>query len=223
MTYQLQLIRSLVDPATKVDQLRFSEVIPIHLKKILLIFILSMFLAVVRGYYGLNTAGISHLISSYSVSQFEMAKLIVAIGGLIESLFSPAIYMILISLSFWAFLDEVRYRQALVVSTISVFILIVGEVFLLPFELLLGITAYTSPFALGILSHFITDNLYVIHFFSQISLFLVAAIAFQIYSFSKISSNGKGFIFLLTLCAHVLLILFAVFLLYLASFLTFNY
>ncbi|KHF39571.1 hypothetical protein [Halalkalibacter okhensis] len=220
MRYHLELVRSLVEPDTKVDQLTIAEEIPLHTGKVIGIFLLSLAVSLVQAYYGLHTSGISHALTTYTTSQFELAKLMIGLGGALDALLSPLTYLLFTSAWFWVFLDETHYRQAFVVSVISMFILTVGNVALLPFELWLGVQAATSPFALGVIAHLFTTNEYYIHFFGQISIFLLWAIFYQIYAFSRIAFTKKWFLILITVLVHLIMMLTSVFLIFLSNFLS---
>ncbi|MCL7746795.1 hypothetical protein [Halalkalibacter alkaliphilus] len=218
MRYHLELVRSLVEPDTKVDQLSIAEEIPLNLGKVAFILFLGLSVSIVQAYYGLHTSGISHVITNYTASQFELAKLMIGLGGVIDALVSPLAYLMFTSVWFWVFLDETHYRQAFVVSTISIFILTIGNIALLPFEVWLGVQSATSPFALGVLAHLWTTNEYYIHFFGQISLFFIAAMFYQIYAFSKIAYTRKWFLIVITVLVHLIMIVTSVFLLFLSNF-----
>ncbi|MDT8858856.1 hypothetical protein N0O92_01350 [Alkalihalobacillus sp. MEB130] len=220
MKYHLELVRSLVEPDRKVDQLTIAEEIPLSLWKVACILFLSLLISIIHAYYGLHTFGITHLLTNYTESQFELAKLMIGLGGVVDAIFSPLTYLLFTSIWFWVFLDHTHYRQTFVISTISIFILTLGKVALLPFELWLGVQSATSPFSLGILAHLFTTNEYYIHFFGHISLFLLWTIAFQIYAFSKIAFTKKSFIILLAILVHIIMILASIFLVFLSNFLS---
>ncbi|WP_332695499.1 hypothetical protein [Halalkalibacter lacteus] len=218
MTFRLELCRSLKDPDTKFDQLQIAEVVPLNLGKITFILFLSLIVSCIQAYFALNTEGLSHLIADYSTNEFELAKFLIGFGGILDAIVSPLTYLLFTSLWFWVFLDEVHFRQAFVVNTISIFIFTIGKMMLLPFEIWLGVNSVTSPFALGVVAHLFTINEYLIYFFGHISIFLLWTMIIQIYAFSRLATNRKVVIVLVTVSVHVLIILFTVFLQYVVTF-----
>ncbi|WP_227937091.1 hypothetical protein [Alkalihalobacillus deserti] len=210
MTFQLELAKSLKDPYSKFYQLKIAEVIPIHYGKIALLIFVSVLIALIRSFFGLDTASISHQIAEYSMSEFEWMKVLIGLGGLLDGFLSPLVYLFFTSFCFWAFLDEVSFRQSFVVITVSLFIFTIEKVALLPFELWLGIQSSSSPFALGVIVSTLTENDYLINFFGGISLFWIGAIIIQAYAYSVLATNRKRFIVLLTVAIHVLILLVAV-------------
>ncbi|MFC0469196.1 hypothetical protein ACFFHM_01165 [Halalkalibacter kiskunsagensis] len=222
MTFRLELYRSLKDPDTKFHQLKIAEVVPISLGKISFILFLSLIVSCIQAYFALSTASLSHLIADYSASEFELAKLLIGFGGIIDAIVSPLTYLLFTSVWFWIFLDNVRFRQSFVVNTISVFIFTIGKVILLPFEIWLGVNSVTSPFALGVVTHLFTMKEYLIYFFGHLSVFLLWSIIIQIYAFQRLATNRKVIIVLVTVSVHLIIILFAVFLQYLVNFFTLN-
>ncbi|MFC0561011.1 hypothetical protein [Halalkalibacter alkalisediminis] len=220
MTFRFELIKSLKDPYSKFYQLKISEGVPFPFRKIALLVGVSLLIALIRLFFALDTANISALITEYSASEFELMKVMIGLGGLADAALSPIVYVFFTSLILWAFLDEVSFRQTLVVSTVSLFILIIGKAALLPFELSLGIPAVASPFALGVAASKLTENDYFIHFFGGISIFWVAAIVIQIYAYSILAMNRKRFIVVLTVSIHFLILLVAVLKTFLGIYLT---
>lgn len=220
MTFRLELAKSLKDPYSKFYQLKMAEVVPFPFRQIGSLLFISVFVALIRSFFGLDTASLSHQLVDYSLSEFELMKVMIGVGSLVDALISPLVYLIFTSFCFWAFLDDVSFRQSIVVSCVSLFILIMGKVAFLPFELWLGLQSISSPFALGVLATTFTENLYFIHFIGGVSLFLIGAIFLQVYAYSVIASNRKRFIILMTVLIHIFIPLVAVFKTFLGIYLT---
>ncbi|GAE33689.1 hypothetical protein [Halalkalibacter akibai] len=219
MKYQFELIRSLKDPETKFYQLNIAEVVPFPIKHVAILISIGMVISIIRSFHGLDTAVFSQQLTFYSVSELELIKLLVGIGSILEALFSPIIYLLFASFCFSIFLDDVSFRQSFIVSTVSLFIFILGDIALLPFELWLGIDAITSPFALGVIASSLTSNTYVSHLFSGVSVFYIWALIIQVYAFSKLAFNKVRFIILLALTIHLVFLFFSVLKTYLAIYL----
>jgi hypothetical protein len=210
MTFRLELWKSLQDPESKFYQLKIAEVIPINLRKVALLVFASIVTAIIRAVFALDTVDFSHLMTEYSASEFEFIKALIGFGGIIEAFVSPIIYLIFVSFCFSIFLDNVSFRQAFAVSTISLLVFIIGDLALLPFEIWFGVNSNTSPFALGVITTVWTADEYLSHLFGGISIFLIWSIIIQVYAYSVLSKNRKFFIILLTVTIHLLLILFSV-------------
>ncbi len=184
--------------------------IAIPIKKIVLVLLLGMVIALIRAFMGLDTARLSPLISNVEASEFEFMKLLIALGSLLEAFFIPLLFLTFTSFIYTILFDEVTFRHALIVSTVSLFIFQLGKLAMLPIEIWFGLDSTSSPFAFGLIANVLGASDFYIEIGSHFSLFLFWSIILHIYAFSQITTERKFFIVLISIAVHLLVIVFSI-------------
>jgi len=73
------------------------------------------------------------------------------------------------ALFFWA-LTDLEYKRLLVIQLFTMPILLLEKLLLVPLAIYLGLTKISSPFSLGIITQYITENGWLIYFFANLSI-----------------------------------------------------
>ncbi|UQD53440.1 hypothetical protein C0971_16495 [Bacillus methanolicus] len=178
MIYRMRLFKGILKPKTYLYQLEKAEVIKGLWVRLLLLIFASGLVFFIGGYFGIGSEFLSKYITEFSRNEFETYKLLVIIGQCLWGIFYAAVVLFLPALIYWA-LFEAEFRKLLVMQAFVLFFLIAEKVILTPFQITLGIGAESSPLSLGVITQYITDHQWLIHFSGTISIFSVIGIVIQ--------------------------------------------
>jgi len=203
MTYQVELVKGLFRPTFSSIQLKEAEGITAFKLKLVWIYMASILLFSISGYFGIGTESVSKELNGLGTERFETGKLLVFLGNLLAGLILPTIFLFLTAMIFWVVTD-IPYIKIVVVQMIVFTLCLVEKLLLLPFFLLMDLNQDANPFSLGVVSQYFIANDYFIHFFSEVSIFSVAIIVIT-YKYLKSLSAKNPIIILLMLCVSYLI------------------
>ncbi|MFB6467390.1 hypothetical protein ACE38V_11330 [Cytobacillus sp. Hz8] len=197
MDYHVQLFRGIIHPKISAYQLQKAEQISALVKKMMLLFFSSLLLFALSAYFGIGNESISKTINNWSAEEFEARKLWFALGQVVWGVIWTGFILFFPALLYWI-LTDLEYRKLLVLQLFAGVILLLEKLVLLPFQYQLGIDVQSSPFSLGVLAQYITNNRFLIGFFGAITLFKVGIMFLQ-YHYLKILTDrtSKQLIFII--------------------------
>ncbi len=196
MIYQLQLVKGLLRPTDSFYRLEQAEEIRGLWSRLSLLVFFSIFISFTSGYLGVQAEPVSTYIVKNTPAIFEWKKMLFAIGAAVWGLIYPLVIIFIPTLLFWTFL-EVNFRKLIALQAFVYFIYLLEFCLLIGLHLFFAIPRESSPFTLGVLAQYVTDNQLVINFFSFISLFQLWTIFFQYQFLKRVSPKSPRYIFLL--------------------------
>lgn len=196
MIYQLQLVKGLLRPTDSFYRLEQAEAIRGLWSRLSLLVFFSMLISFISGYLGIQAEPVSTYITEMNPTIFEWKKMLFAIGTAVWGLIYPLVVIFIPTLLFWTFLG-VDFRKLIALQTFVYLIYLIEFCLSIGLQLFLAIPKTSSPFTLGVLAQYVTDNQIIINFFSCISLFQLWAIALQYRFLKSVSTKSSRYVFLL--------------------------
>lgn len=193
MIYQVRLLKGIFEPQRSRYQLQNAEAVTRIGWKLLLLYILSVLVFAVSGYFGIGSESFSGNVTKMGADEFETGKLLVVSGNILAGVFFPSIYVFLSSLFFWIVCD-ISYIKTVIVQMILFSLQLLEKVLLIPIFVLMDIGHDANPFSLGVISQYFIRNDYFIHFFSEITIFQILIISLQYYYLKVYSERSKLFV-----------------------------
>lgn len=198
MAYRLQLLKGLFRPTREFAQLSQAEEIRGLWKKFSLLVLISVLLSLLAGALGIQGENISAYMAKSDMYTYEWLKLLFAAGSGIAGLLLPFFFVFIPTLLFWTFL-ELEFKKLIAVQCVTFSIYLIEYALLIAWNVFFSIPRESSPFSLGVLAQYATDNAIAIRFFSFITIFQIWILILQ-YRFLRTSEAKKPlFVFLLVL------------------------
>lgn len=208
MHYRVQLFRGILQPSICSYQLSKAEHITSMIKKMILIFITSILIFSISAYLGIGNESISRNIHSWSPSEFEAHKAWFALGQVGWGVIWTAFVIFFPALLFWI-LTDLAYKKLVILQLFVTVILLVEKAILIPFQLKLGLDDQSSPFSLGVLAQYITNNDFMIGFFGAITLFKIGTILLQYNYLKALSDKTNKQLILIILAINLIFWIFS--------------
>lgn len=208
MHYRVQLFRGIVQPNICSYQLQKAEQITSLVKKTILLFICSIIIFGLSAYFGIGNESISKSINQFSAAQFEAHKAWFAIGQVLWGTVWTGFIIFFPALLFWIFTD-LEYRKLVVLQLFITTILLVEKAIFIPFQLTLGLDDHSSPFSLGVIFQYVTNNEFIIGFFGAITLFKVGAMFLQYYYLKELTDKTSKQLLFIILAINLFFWLFS--------------
>lgn len=210
MFYQVQLWKGLTTPYVSAHQLNKAESYQGIWRKTTLLLLISIILTTISSYFGIGNEQLSKFIYDTSSTEFEAIKGLFAVGQVVQSTLATILIIILPALILWVFTDT-EFHKLIVIQLFVAVILMVEKLIHLPLHLYFGLDFSSSPFSLGVIVQYMTDNELVSSFFGEISLFSVWILLIQ-YKYLRIITELKpGIILLLIVSINLLIWIFTAF------------
>lgn len=206
MIYQARLVKGLFSPERTRYHLHKAESVTQIRRKIVLLYVISILILGLYGFLGIGSESFSKELMKLSASEFEMGKMFVLAGNLVAGIVYPSVYLFLVSLFIWA-LTDIEYVKILIVQMIVFPLQLLEKVLVVPFFMFLHIDQDASPFSLGVISQYLISNEYIIHFFSQVTLFQVLVIALQYFYLKNLTERNKYILSIIILSYSILWLL----------------
>jgi hypothetical protein len=203
MIYRMRLFRGVLEPNTHLYQLEKAEVIRGLWAMLLLLIFSSGLVFFIGGYFGIGSEYLSKYITELSRNEFETYKLFVIIGQFLWGIFYAVAVLFLPAIIYWALFDS-EFRKLLVMQSYVLFILLAEKVILTPFQIMLGIGAESSPFSLGVITQYITDHRWFVHFSGTISIFSVLGIVIQYKVLKSITDKNPKLLLTIVILLNVI-------------------
>lgn len=207
MFYEVRLLRGLFAPYVSAHQLDKAEQFKGIWKKTTFVLLISLFLSGMAAYFGIGNESLSKLIYDASLSEFETMKGLFGIGQVIQGIVATALMIFFPSLLFWVFTD-IEYRKLVTIQLFVTMIFMIEKAILIPLQLFLGLDLISSPFALGVMAHYITDAELLIHFFSTVSIFGIWAMFLQFQYLKITTEKSSKYLLLLIISINLFMWIF---------------
>ena len=169
-----------------------------------MLYVVSILIFGCYGFLGIGSESFSKELLKLGTSEFEMGKVLILVGNLVAGIVYPTVYMFLIALFLWV-LTDIEYLKLLIVQMIVFTLQLVEKILLVPFFVFLHLNYDANPFSLGVISQYFTSNEYVIHFFSEVTIFQVLIIAIQYYYLHKFTERNKYMVLLAIILSYFIL------------------
>lgn len=194
MVYHIQLFKGIFHPRTYLYQLKESEKTSGLFSRLTLLLLLSVVISLVSSFFGLDSEHISTRLTDLQNGHFEWQKTFFGLGKVLGAVIYPALFLFFFSVAFWIFTNETEFKDVFILHVFVLFIHLLEDVLTLPFRIMIGLDSYSSPFSLGILGQYLTDNHYIIHFLGGLSLFQLWGIVFQVLVLNMLAENSLRYI-----------------------------
>ncbi|WP_046174463.1 hypothetical protein [Domibacillus indicus] len=211
MIYRLQLFKGLFRTTHELAQLSQAEKIRGLWTKFSLLVFISFLLSLLAGALGIQSETISTYMAKSDIYTYEWLKLLFTAGSGLAGLLLPFFFIFIPALLFWTFL-ELEFKKLIALQCMVFLIYLVEFALLIIWNVFFSIPRDSSPFSLGVLAQYATDNVIAIRFFSFISIFQIWILVIQ-YRFLRASQARKPLfvffmVFLIGLAFWILATLF---------------
>ncbi|RFU60663.1 hypothetical protein [Peribacillus glennii] len=190
MTYRVQLLNGVFFPGESKYRLKQAEEVVGFGLKLLLLYVVSIFIFGISAYFGIGSESISREVTELNGAAFETKKLLIVIGELAAGILFPCVFLFLASLFFWTLIDT-EYMRIVIIQMFAMAVALFEKALSIPFFVLLDINQDSNPFSLGVLSQQVMSNEFFVHFFGEITIFQLAAICLQYYYLKDLSEVNK--------------------------------
>lgn len=207
MFYQVQLWKGLTSPYVNAHQLNKAEKYSGIWKWMSLLLLFTLILSGISAYNGIGNEQLSKLIYDTGTSEFHTIKGLFALGQVIQAIIVMLILIFFPALILWVFTD-IEYQKLVVVQLYIAGIYIIEKIVTIPLQFYFGLSFESSPFAFGIITHYLTDYEIIIKFFGEISLFSIWAIVLQFKFLTIITQKSPKIIVLLIISINLFIWLF---------------
>ncbi|OKL36385.1 hypothetical protein [Domibacillus mangrovi] len=196
MAYRLQLFKGLFRSTDQLYQLSQAEKIRGLWTKFSLLLLGSVLLSLLAGYLGIQSESVSTYMAESDTSTYEWLKVLFAAGSVLWGLLFPLFFIFIPALLFWTFL-EIEFKKLVALQCIVLTIYLIEYALLIAWNVFFSIPRDSSPFSLGVVAQYATENIIAIRFFSFITIFQVWILVIQ-YRFLRTSeAKGARFVFLI--------------------------
>lgn len=205
--FRVQLLKGLLHPHDTFDQLERAEAAKGLWPRVALLFGLSIIIALLSGFFGINTETVSKQLSITNGNLFEWQKALFAFGNGLSGVAISFLVLFVVPLFYWSLL-EVDFLKLLIMQLFVFTIYLIENILLILLGVLYGIDRSASPFGLGVAAQYIMDHQLALRFFGSISIFQLWAIYLQ-YQFLKRASDRKpSYIMLMIIGVSIILWVF---------------
>jgi hypothetical protein len=202
MIYRVQLFRGLKDPYIIGHQLTKAEKIEGTWKYTLILTFASFLLYAISAYLGIGSETLSKQIYQLTVAEFEVTKLLFAIGQVLAGVIATLLFIFFPALVFWLFSDT-EYIKFINIQLILTTIILLEKAISIPFHYYLGLDLISLPYSLGVIGQYITDYRYIILFLAEITFFQVWIILLQYTYVKGLINRSKGVVITIVILTNV--------------------
>ncbi|WP_044747846.1 hypothetical protein [Bacillus alveayuensis] len=207
MDFYVRLYEGVLHPNNHFSKISETKVVKGYIWRIIVLVLCSGLLSAMAAYLGFGTEDIMKKMDLVSASKLEWAKIFYGFGQILGGMLYPVFFILFFALLLWYFFREIGIYKLFIIQLYPLFILIIEKLFALPFYYVLGVEKVSSPFGLGIIVQLLTNNNFLIHFASSITLFEIWAAFIQIRALKSGSEKPLSFIANVVISIHLLLIL----------------
>lgn len=189
MAYRLQLLKGLFRSTHELAQLSHAEKIRGLWPKFSLLVLISVLLSLAAGALGIQGESISAYMAESDMYTYEWLKLLFTAGSGIAGLLLPLFFIFIPALLFWTFL-ELEFKKLIALQCMAFSIYLIEFALLILWNIFFSIPRESSPFSLGVVAQYTTENALAIRFFSFITIFQIWILVMQ-YRFLRTSQARK--------------------------------
>lgn len=204
----MPVLRGLFYPDLYTYKLRDSEYVPGVWKNTAMLVLLSGLIFGISAYFGIGSEYLSKNLTAVSRENYELHKLLFMIGQLIWGLFYGLAMIFIPALFFWTFSD-IELKKFVTVQLYVMPVLLLEKVINIPLATGLGLIKTSSPFSLGVIAQYITNNDFIIYFLAAITLFKVWVIFIEYKYIKMLTGKRPGIVLLLVIGINLIFWLFS--------------
>jgi hypothetical protein len=205
---RIHVLRGLFYPDLYTYKLRDSEYVPGVWKNTAMLVLLSGLIFGISAYFGIGSEYLSKNLTAVSRENYELQKLLFMIGQLIWGLFYGVAMIFIPALFFWTFSD-IELKKFVTVQLYVMPVLLLEKVINIPLATALGLIKTSSPFSLGVIAQYITNNDFIIYFLAAITLFKIWAIFIEYKYIKMLTGKRPGIVLLLVIGINLIFWLFS--------------
>ncbi len=205
---RIHVLRGLFYPDLYTYKLRDSEYVPGVWKNTAMLVLLSGLIFGISAYFGIGSEYLSKNLTAVSRENYELHKLLFMIGQLIWGLFYGLAMIFIPALFFWTFSD-IELKKFVTVQLYVMPVLLLEKVINIPLATGLGLIKTSSPFSLGVIAQYITNNDFIIYFLAAITLFKIWAIFIEYKYIKMLTGKRPGIVLLLVIGINLIFWLFS--------------
>lgn len=205
---RIHVLRGLFYPDLYTYKLRDSEYVPGVWKNTTMLVLLSGLIFGISAYFGIGSEYLSKNLTAVSRENYELHKLLFMIGQLIWGLFYGIAMIFIPALFFWTFSD-IELKKFVTVQLYVMPVLLLEKVINIPLATGLGLIKTSSPFSLGVIAQYITNNDFIIYFLAAITLFKIWAIFIEYKYIKMLTGKRPGIVLLLVIGINLIFWLFS--------------
>ena len=205
---RIHVLRGLFYPDLYTYKLRDSEYVPGVWKNTTMLVLFSGLIFGISAYFGIGSEYLSKNLTAVSRENYELQKLLFMIGQLIWGLFYGIAMIFIPALFFWTFSD-IELKKFVTVQLYVMPVLLLEKVINIPLATGLGLIKTSSPFSLGVIAQYITNNDSIIYFLAAITLFKIWAIFIEYKYIKMLTGKRRGIVLLLVIGINLIFWLFS--------------
>ena len=205
---RIHVLRGLFYPDLYTYKLRDSEYVPGVWKNTAMLVLLSGLIFGISAYFGIGSEYLSKNLTAVSRENYELHKLLFMIGQLIWGLFYGVAMIFIPALFFWTFSD-IEMKKFVTVQLYVMPVLLLEKVISIPLATGLGLIKTSSPFSLGVIAQYITNNDFIIYFLAAITLFKIWVIFIEYKYIKMLTGKRPGIVLLLVIGINLIFWLFS--------------
>lgn len=205
---RIHVLRGLFYPDLYTYKLRDSEYVPGVWKNTAMLVLLSGLIFGISAYFGIGSEYLSKNLTAVSRENYELHKLLFMIGQLIWGLFYGIAMIFIPALFFWT-LSDIDLKKLVTVQLYVMPVLLLEKVINIPLATELGLIKTSSPFSLGVIAQYITDNDFIIYFLAAITLFKIWVIFIEYKYIKMLTGKRPGIVLLLVIGINLIFWLFS--------------
>lgn len=205
---RIHVLRGLFYPDLYTYKLRDSEYVPGVWKNTAMLVLLSGLIFGISAYFGIGSEYLSKNLTAVSRENYELHKLLFMIGQLIWGLFYGIAMIFIPALFFWT-LSDIDLKKLVTVQLYVMPVLLLEKVINIPLATELGLIKTSSPFSLGVIAQYITNNDFIIYFLAAITLFKIWVIFIEYKYIKMLTGKRPGIVLLLVIGINLIFWLFS--------------
>ncbi|WP_232223870.1 hypothetical protein [Anoxybacteroides tepidamans] len=188
MVYKSNPLKEIFQPKIAFAQLREAE----RLKNVAVVALILLFfnvvLSLLRGYFGIDAEDLTKHLDRYTDEQFAFLQLLFVLGHVFGGICIPLLFLFVSSIIFYLLFD-ICFVKLLTIQLAILFIFLLEDIILFPFQLFLGVKNLFSPFSLGVWGPYITKHTFIWALLRTVSVFSIWAIAVQIIALRSLTEK----------------------------------
>ncbi|WP_445487875.1 hypothetical protein [Niallia sp. 03133] len=209
MNFYAQVTRGIKEINKFPYELEKTERITGLTKNIVILFVIATIVYGISSFFGVGNEIVSRELEQYNASDFELNKLMFAIGQVSWAWFFLAINLFLVPLYFYVFI-EIDYQKLVYIQMLAAVVLLLEKLLLIPLQLFFELTPLSSIFSLGLIAQATSNKKVLYYAGAEITLFKIWMLYIQYKYLTAISGRSRRFIFLLVVVLYVFYLLIAV-------------
>jgi hypothetical protein len=204
MLYHVQVIKGLLHPKLHTYRILEAEKIKGLYNRFFLLLIIFIGIYMAGAYFGIGMESISNEVTVSNSETLAAKQIFMILGKGIWGALLAVLAFYIPAIVYWATLNT-RFKDMLVLQLYMMAILILEQIITMPLLFFLDIGQNSSPFSLGVIAQYITDNRLLIYLAAAVTLFKIIIVIYQ-YKWLKALSDRSPQIVALVVCLFNIII-----------------